>query len=145
MYGSPTALERLAGQWTGEYIGDPSHRRNGSIAFTLKAGTHAAQGDVMMIPDGALPYYRYFPDDSTGPRPTRIAQDQFLSIQFVEVEGGSVRGRLDLYWDPERNSAATSEFVGRIGDDVIEGTFTTTYRSGNPTTGGLWKVRRVRR
>ena len=132
MYGSTTALERLAGQWTGEYIGDRSHGRRGSIAFTLKAGTHAAQGDVLMIPDDAMPYYRYLPANATGPRPTRIAQNEFLSIQFVEVEAGMVRGRLDLYWDPERNSAATSEFVGRIGDDVIEGTFTTTYRSGDP-------------
>ena len=144
MYGSPMALERLAGRWRGEYIGDASHRRNGSIAFTLKSGTHEAQGDVLMIPDGGLPYYRHFPDDSTGPGLTRNSPDQFLSIRFVEVERGVVRGRLDLYWDPERNSAATSEFVGRISDDVIEGTFTTIYRSGNPTTGGRWKVRRVR-
>jgi hypothetical protein len=145
VYGTPLALDRLAGQWSGQYVGDPAHRRNGSIAFTLKAGTHAAQGDVLMTPEGAQPYYRYFPDDPTGPRPSRVAQDQFLSIQFVEVEGGMVRGRLDLYWDPDRNSAATSEFVGRIADDVIEGTFTTTYRNGNPPTGGRWRVQRARR
>jgi hypothetical protein len=144
MHGSDRALERLAGRWSGEYVGDAAHRRNGSIAFTLKSGTHEAQGDVLMIPDGALPYQQYFPDDPTLPRPSRIAPNQFLSIQFVEVEGGMVGGRLDLYWDPERNSAATTEFVGRIGDDVIEGTFTTTYRSGNQATVGRWKVRRVR-
>jgi hypothetical protein len=145
MYGSPTALERLAGRWSGEYIGDASHRRNGSIAFTLKSETHTAQGDVLMIPDGASPYQPYTPDDPMMPRPARGAPDQFLSIQFVEVDGGRIHGRLDLYWDPDRQSAATTEFVGRVGDDVIEGTFTTTYRSGNPATGGRWKVRRVRK
>ena len=75
----------------------------------------------------------------------RHAPDQFLSIRFVEVERGTVRGRLDQYWDPERHSAATTEFVGHVGDDVIEATFTTTSRSGNPSTGGHWKVRRTRR
>ena len=145
MFGSPLALERLAGHWSGEYIGDASHRRNGSIAFTLKSGTHEAQGDVLMIPDGASPYQKYLPDDPSMRRPSRTAPDQFLSIRFVEVEGGMVRGRLDQYWDPDRNSAATSEFVGRISDDVIEGTFTTIYRSGNPATGGTWQVRRVRK
>jgi hypothetical protein len=143
MYGTETALERLAGQWSGEYIGDASHRRNGNIAFTLKPGTHEAQGDVMMVPDGASPYRRYEPEDSH--QGTPHSTNRFLSIRFVEVERGTVRGRLDLYWDPDRLAAATSQFVGRISDDVIEGTFTTTYGNGDPATGGTWRVRRVRK
>jgi hypothetical protein len=145
MYGTPEALERLAGQWSGQYLGNASHRRNGSIAFTLKPGTHDAQGDVLMVPEGGLPYQRYYPNDVTGAGATRTAADRYLSIRFIEVERGTVRGRLDQYWDPDRSSAATTEFVGRITDDVIEGTFTTTYRSGDPSTGGHWKVRRARR
>lgn len=144
MYGTETALERLAGQWSGEYIGDISHRRNGNIAFTLKAGTHEAQGDVMMVPEGASAYRPYDPADEHRPGAPRPAT-RFLSIRFVEVERGMVRGRLDLYWDPDRESAANCQFVGRISDDVIEGTFTTTYGNGDSTTGGTWKVRRVRK
>lgn len=143
MFGTPASLDELTGQWSGQYVGDASHGRSGNIAFRLSPGTHEAQGDVMMTPDGGQPYGRFTFDDPTGQRPPRRA-DQFLSIRFVEVERGVVRGRLDPYWDPDRQSVASTVFVGRIGDDVIEGTFSTTYRNGDPSTGGTWKVQRTR-
>ena len=146
VYGSPTDLERLAGQWSGEYRGDPDHPRRGSIAFTLKSGTHEAVGDVLMTPQGASPYERYYGDDE-GRRGTdaRTAPVQVLGIRFVDVDGGRVSGRLDNFWDPDHRTSAYSIFTGRLADDVLEGRFTTIYSNGDQTSTGSWKVRRVRR
>ena len=59
VYGVPSEVERLAGQWFGEYRGGPNHPRGGGIAFTLRVGTHEAAGDVLMVPQGASPYERW--------------------------------------------------------------------------------------
>jgi hypothetical protein len=146
VYGTPSDLERLAGQWSGEYRGQPSHPRSGSIAFTLHAGTHEAAGDVLMTPQGASPYERYYGDDeSRRGVEARMAPTHVLSIRFADVEGGRVSGRLDNFWDPDHRTSAYSIFTGRVSDDVIEGTFTTIYANGDANTTGQWKVRRVRR
>jgi hypothetical protein len=146
VYGTPTDLERLAGQWVGEYRGEQGHRRSGSIAFTLAAGTHEAAGDVLMTPEGASPYERYYGDDeSRRGAEARVAPTQVLTIRFADVEGGFVSGRLDNFWDPDRRTSAHAIFAGRLADDVLEGTFTTIYASGEPPSRGRWKVRRVRR
>jgi hypothetical protein len=146
VYGFPTDLERLAGQWAGAYRGEQGHRRSGSIAFTLTARTHEAAGDVLMTPEGASPYERYYGDDeSRRGLEARVAPTHLLSIRFADVEGAWVSGRLDNFWDPDRQTNAYSIFAGRLADDVIEGTFTTVYANGDPNSTGRWKVRRVRR
>ena len=144
VYGSPIDLERLAGRWVGEYRGEPSHPRSGSISFTLAPGTHEAAGDVLMTPQGASPYERYSGDDeSRRAGAPRISPTEFLSIRFAEVDRGFVRGRLDNFWDPDHRTAADSIFTGQVGDGVIEGTFVTVYLNGDATTTGWWKVTRV--
>ena len=146
VYGSPMDLDRLTGQWSGEYRGDPDHLRSGSIAFTLKAGTHEAVGDVLMTPQGASPYERYYGDDeSRRGVEARVAPVQVLGIRFVDVDGREVSGRLDNFWDPDHRTSAHAIFSGRLGDDVLEGTFTTIYANGDRNSTGQWKVRRVRR
>ena len=146
VYGAPGDVERLAGRWSGEYRGEPSHPRGGSIAFSLNAGTHEASGDVLMTPEGASPYERYNPNDELrrgeqGWMPSA----HVLSIRFADVEGGLISGRLDNFWDPDHKTSAYAIFSGRLTDNVIEGTFTTIYMNGDANTRGRWKVRRSRR
>ena len=146
VYGTPGDVERLAGRWAGEYRGEPSHPRSGSIAFTLRAGTHEAAGDVLMAPQGATPYERYYEDDELRRgEEGRAAPVHVLSIRFADVDGGLISGRLDNFWDPDHKTSAYSIFSGRLTDDVIEGTFTTIYMNGDANTRGHWRVRRDRR
>lgn len=146
VYGVPSDVERLAGQWSGEYRGEPSHPRSGSIAFTLRAGTHEAAGDVLMVPQGASPYERYNGNDELRRgEQGYVAPTHVLSIRFADVDGGLISGRLDNFWDPDHKTSAYSIFSGRVTDDVIEGTFTTIFANGDANTRGHWKVRRNRR
>jgi hypothetical protein len=146
VYGAPTDVERLEGQWSGNYQGELSHPRSGSIAFTLRAGTHEAAGDVLMIPQGASPYERYNGNDEVRQgEQGYVAPTHVLSIRFADVDGGLISGRLDNFWDPDHKTSAYSMFSGRLTDDVIEGTFTTIYMNGDANTRGHWKVRRSRR
>jgi len=146
VYGTPSDVERLAGRWIGEYRGESSHPRTGNIAFTLRAGTHEATGDVLMTPQGASPYERYYGDDEMrrGDE-ARTAPYPVLSIRFIDVDRGQVSGRLDNFWDPDHKTSAYSIFTGRVADDVIEGTFTTLFMNGDANATGQWKVRRDRR
>lgn len=146
VYGVATDLERLAGRWSGSYQGEPSHPRSGSIVFTLRAGTHEAAGDVLMVPQGASPYERYnVNDELRRGEQGYAAPTHVLTIRFADVDGGLISGRLDNFWDPDHKTSAYSLFSGRVTDDVIEGTFTTIYMNGDANTRGHWKVRRNRR
>lgn len=145
VYGSGVDIERLAGRWVGDYRGEPGHPRGGSIAFSLSAATHEAAGDVLMTPENASPYERYYGDDeSRRGVEARVAPVQVLTIRFADIGRQTVSGRLDNFWDPDRRTGAYSVFTGRVGDDVIEGTYVTVYLNGDPNTTGRWKVRRVR-
>lgn len=143
LQGTARDLERLSGEWLGEYVGDHDHRRRGSISFTLVAGDDFARGDVLMIPENLDRPYRRYTDPSVM-RNEPMPQSSVLTIRFVIVDRDIVRGELDPYWDPDRSTGASASFVGRLTDDVIEGTFTTTYVSGLAQTGGRWKVVRSR-
>jgi hypothetical protein len=135
--GSPADLELMVGEWDGRYTGGPGGR-SGTIVFTLAAGEDHAHGDVLMIPQGAeRGYYRY-----PGHEPTE-SSSQILSISFVSAAGGTVRGSLDRYWDPEAKCAAFATFHGTLRQDVMEGTFTTSC-DGRLHSGGRWRVTRRR-
>jgi hypothetical protein len=140
-------LDRLAGEWKGEYVGDPTHGRRGSIAFKLVAGEAHAHGDVLMIPAGiGVPYGRYVDraaDRDSAPTQLRPVEP-LLTIKLVLANGRLVTGSLDPYWDPDRSTQATTTFEGALADDTIEGTFTTRYESGASPTRGQWKVTRGR-
>lgn len=141
IYGDQRELGALVGRWSGEYVGDRIGTRRGSVFFELLRGDDHAHGDVTMIPEGGdEPYTRHEP----GAVPVGVDQQtaRFLSIRFVEVGDGIVSGTLDPYWDPDRRTQASSTFRGRITDNVIEGTYVTTYRSGDPEVTGRWSVHR---
>jgi hypothetical protein len=145
LYGTAADLEALVGEWSGEYVGTRQHGRNGSIFFTLAAGEENARGDVLMTPERSEPYRRYSGEQPFVQTGEPFPRDQVLTIRFVRANDGSITGRLEPYWDPDRRSEATSVFTGSLDGDRIEGTFTTTYASGAETTGGRWSVTRVRR
>jgi hypothetical protein len=144
VHGAPGQVERLSGDWRGEYTGDHDHVRHGTIAFSLMAGEEHAHGTVVMIPAGLdRPYQPYQGDELS--EPERVARrHRVLAVQFVNAAGGAVTGVIAPYWDPDRRTRASATFQGLFVDDAIEGTFTTTYDSGIPPTGGRWIVRRVR-
>jgi hypothetical protein len=70
---------------------------------------------------------------------------EILSIRIVRVEDGTLRGDLQTYWDPDRETAATTTFRGTLREDTIVGTFLTTFASGTLETRGQWRVTRVNR
>jgi hypothetical protein len=134
--GPPADLGRLVGQWEGRYMG-ARHSRSGSIAFTLVAGEDHAHGDVLMIPAGAERAYSRYPGRTLEPS----AQfSQILTIRFVRASGGSVSGSLDPYWDPDGKCTAYTTFRGSVGDNVMQGTFTSTCDNGLVPAMGRWKV-----
>jgi hypothetical protein len=139
--GSWEDMQALAGEWTGGYFGEGSGR-SGSIVFTLVAGEDHAHGDVLMIPRGAHQAYR----PSTGGVGAHPVPDpaEVLTIRFVAVEGGEVRGTLDRYWDPDCRCGAVTRFRGTRRDNVIQGTFRTYTEVAAGPTSGTWRVQRRR-
>jgi hypothetical protein len=134
-------VQALAGQWTGSYFGEGSGR-SGSIVFTLVAGEDHAHGDVLMIPRGIRqPYRPWHPGMGPGWMPD---PGEVLTIRFVAVEGGEVRGTLDRYWDPDCRCGAVTRFRGSRRGNVIQGTFRTYTDVGAGPTFGTWKVQRRR-
>ena len=116
--GNPAAIDQLAGEWEGVYTSEETGR-SGSIAFVLRAGSDTARGDVVMMPRHAL--------DASGsseryPRATG-ATAELLTIRFVFVSDGEVRGVLDPYRDPDCGCTLTTTFRGMVQGDVIEGSF----------------------
>jgi len=137
-------LERLSGEWRGEYIGDRDHGRRGTIVFKLVAGEDHAHGDVVMIPEGRdRPYQRYQGDEQR-PAPDLTPRSRVLEIRFVNALDDTVTGVLEPYWDPDRRTRASATFHGQLRDHTIEGRFTTTYANGDADTGGRWHVERQR-
>jgi hypothetical protein len=135
----------LAGKWVGEY-NSPATGRTGSIVFNLSRSGDAANGDVVMVPRGygkALQPYNTA-NTSAGTGVQNTAPAQILAIKLVRVSGDTVSGVMDPYRDPECDCPVETTFTGRLSDDTIEGTFSTTGRqSAGPQT-GTWRVKRSR-
>lgn len=107
--GSHTDLRTLEGTWCGTYESKESGRY-GALRFRLEADADTAYGAVWM----------FSPPPAEGvpaPEPER------LSVHFVEVEPGVVRGVMAPYDDPEWGCELETRFTGWVGDDVIEGAF----------------------
>jgi hypothetical protein len=139
--GSQPALRELAGEWWGDYRSEGPIERRGSIHFTLIVGEDHAHGDVLMTPAGSnRPYGRFAGEPGTRQMP---ATPEALSIRIVRVEDGAVRGDLEPYWDPDRETTATTTFRGTLREGTIAGTFITTFASGALEARGRWRVNRV--
>ena len=141
VWGHTGDLNRLAGEWTGEYS-SPDSRRTGTIAFLITAHGDSAFGEVHMV----------IPVEESLPRPVDLVTEHSahaqssdrLSVQFVRIAGGGVRGELEPYIAPDCECRVRTVFTGTIDDGVVSGTFLTTTDWGG-TQAGRWRVVRVRR
>ena len=137
---TPAELEVLAGEWAGQYESAALGRR-GSIEFKLKGGTNEARGDVLMVPSGRRTPYQPQPYDE-GQHPRSMGSTEVLTINFIRASDGSLSGRLDRYWDPDRNCFADTTFNGRVALGIVEGTFRTTFDCGAGAATGTWTAKK---
>jgi hypothetical protein len=133
---TPADLEILAGDWAGDYESAALGRR-GRIEFKLKAGTDEAYGDVLMVPRGHRTPYQPQPYDETQGAPG-MPSSELLTIRFIRASNGTIAGRLDRYWDPDRNCFANTSFTGNVALGRVEGTFRTTFECGAGEATGTW-------
>ena len=136
-------LNPLVGEWRGNYSSTETGR-SGTIAFTLRAAESAASGNVVMLPWADSSFAaNHAPVDPSIPNVREI-----LTIHFVRKEGSNVVGTLDPYRDPLCACQVITTFQGAFRDrSTIEGTYTTVpaSSSGRRSTGGSWKVTRVKK
>ena len=137
--GEPTSMTALVGEWDGGYTSRDTGR-SGSIWFKLTPGEDHAHGDVLMTPRDAEPYRRYDPQSRLDS--ARVPMTEFLTIRFVVVRNGELRGELEPYWDPEWRCQAITTFTGNLADDRLRGTFVTELGSGGHARGEWHATRR---
>lgn len=140
---SPADIQRLAGEWVGEY-GSPETGRSGSIVFTLDSAEDHAHGDVMMGPP--VRNWSAFEDRTNEPVASGAREEmQVLTIRFVRATGDQVSGVLDPYDDPTCGCPVRTEFIGRLVGDTLAGTYETLRVAGGRATAGRWRVVRASR
>ena len=115
--GKDTEMAKVAGDWEGDYEGNESGRR-GTIKFSLVLGRHTADGEVFM------------------------GGDTPLKIQFVEVEGGQIKGTIAPYTDPGCSCEVETSFLGTLAGDTISGMFETKVPATGQIQTGTWQVAR---
>jgi hypothetical protein len=140
---TPADAEILAGEWYGHYLGDDPGSRRGTIVFKLMAGEDHAHGDVLMIPAGSTRAYERYHGNAARPARAATPSSQVLTIRFVRAIDGAITGRLDPYWDPDRDCIAATTFGGTVQDGTIAGAFTTTCGAGMAAATGQWTVTRL--
>lgn len=139
LYGEPGAL---AGEWSGRYVSEETGR-SGTIVFRLTAGQDTARGDVvMMVPRTAAEAPGFVPASGVAWQAPMTQDARVLTIRFVQVEGGLVRGRLDPYSDPACSCMVETVFEGALQGDVITGTFVTRQLERTSSQRGRWQVTR---
>jgi hypothetical protein len=138
--GAPPSVAELAGQWDGQYRTVDGGRR-GTIRFDLAKGDTVATGNVFMSTSFEAPMSPGAGAAPPGAAPPRPATEA-LSVNFVQVDNGLVRGRLAPYTDPDCGCTVDTVFDGRVNDDRIEGTFTIKNTLTGTTREGRWSVQR---
>jgi hypothetical protein len=142
LYGDKVDLNLLEGEWNGDYFSKDSGR-SGTIAFTLTAEGNEAVGDVLMVPGSSREPYH-----PVGFREKAEVDPLFpelLTIKFVEIMDGKVRGELTPYWDPEMQRRLNTTFEGVLKGDTIEGTFESRIEQSPIYFYGQWKVYRKKK
>jgi hypothetical protein len=134
--GAPSAVAGLAGRWAGDYrISDGS--RHGVVLFNLARGDNYATGSVIMQPASLATV------DALAPRgdlPHPPGSE--LTVKFVQVANGMVRGQLEPYTEPDCACLVRTVFEGRLKGDRIEGTFTIRNTVTGEIRAGDWRVTR---
>ena len=142
LVGSKVDLESLEGEWRGDYFSKDTGR-SGTIEFMLIGEKKKAFGDVLMIPRGSKePYHPIGYRDKAEIDP-KIPE--LLTINFVEVVGGKVRGELTPYWDPEMQRRMYTTFEGVVMGDTIQGTYESRMEQSPIYFYGQWMVTRKKK
>ena len=68
--------------------------------------------------------------------------DTALKIQFVEVEGGQIKGTIAPYTDPNCQCEVETSFLGTLAGDTISGMFETKVPASGQIQTGTWQVAR---
>jgi hypothetical protein len=137
MLGPQQDIAEIAGEWTGYYHGEDSHR-TGSISLSLKAGDTTAFGDIVMVPRA---YERH--EWERGSTVAMTPLPRVLEIMFVRVTHGRVSGVLDPYMDPDCDCLVVTTFTGRLTrGNTIQGDFTTRIVGTAYINVGRWEVKR---
>ncbi len=118
MKGKDADLAALAGDWQGGYQ-QLENGRTGSIKFSLELGRHTADGQVLMGP-AATP----------------------LKVSFVKIKESTVTGKIEPYIDPACMCQVSTEFLGTVAGNEIDGTFTEKVIANGDEMHGTWKVSR---
>jgi hypothetical protein len=140
--GDKVDLEMLEGEWQGDYFSKDTGR-SGTITFTLIGEQDKAYGDVLMIPRGSRePYHPIGYKDRAKDDPQI---PEYLTINFVEIVGGKVKGELTPYWDPEMQRRMYTIFEGIVQGDTILGTFESRMEQSPIYFYGQWKVSRKKK
>jgi len=138
------ALEVLAGEWAGEYLGDEVDPRRGTILFSLIPGEDHAHGEVRMTPNGSrTPYARAERSRPTSGGGAGAEPPAWLTIRLVRARDGNITGELDPYWDPDRGCGARTTFRGTVSGQTMSGTFETIYDAPVARTHGRCRVVRL--
>lgn len=136
--GAPEELRPMVGHWVGRYTGLESGRV-GTIDFTVNARADSAYGEVLLtVPGSDDPVFAIDPVDVHMRHATSL---QSLSISFVGISGGRVRGTLEPYRAPDCGCVARTVFTGTVTGNTITGTFITTLEDGHQQQ-GTWRVTR---
>lgn len=139
LFGNKLDLKLLDGEWKGDYFSKDTGR-SGTIEFTLIGEEDKAYGDVLMILRGSREPYH-----PIGFRDRVEVDPQFpelLTINFVEIMGGKVKGELTPYWDPEMQRRMYTTFEGVLQGDTIQGTYESRMEQSPIYFYGQWKVSR---
>ena len=136
--GAPSDIARLAGHWDGEYSSLESGR-SGAIIFEITAGVDTAHGDVLMTPQLGAPLRAA--DAGTRIHDEHVRSSELLTVSFVRLDGGAIRGMLEPYIAPDCRCPVTTVFRGTVSSDRVEGTYTT-RGPGNLVQEGRWSAAR---
>jgi hypothetical protein len=137
--GTRTAVDAIAGEWQGTYRSSETGR-SGTISFTLAAGRDTAFGEVIMVPMGYNTPFSPYEEHVGEPR----SIPKLLTISFVRVDDGRVRGTLDQYIDPDCQCPMRTVFIGALsGPNTLEGSFESQTSQLSTVVGGTWSAQRV--
>lgn len=128
----------LVGVWEGTYESEDTGRV-GDIYFALAAEGAGAEGEVVMVPRGAVIDVSRAGDTW---RWEGVARPRVLTIQFVRLEGNRVVGELDPYPDPDCGCTLRTTFRGTIDGDAALGTFHSSSADPGHEADGTWVAAR---
>jgi hypothetical protein len=129
----------LAGKWQGDFWSSQTGR-HGKISFQMAAGSDSATGQVLMY--FRSPAQAIWTGDATSLATRRPAELQWLSIRFVDVEGGALSGEIAPYTDPICSCLVRTTFIGRLDRNRLDGTYTSRGIAREYESSGRWSAER---